>query len=146
MISDNLIRRVLGTPNEESWPGVKQLPDYKPTFPQWSAQSLAEQVPYLDAAGTDLLKVRYLFLNNLFFPSPYLYHFLAECLFRSKHFHMTALVASPQNAPLCTHISPITVDRCSAPCVAPPLCCPLFRFCHAFLSPFVHRSSYLCHL
>ena len=48
---------VLGTPNEESWPGVKQLPDYKPTFPQWSAQNLAEQVPYLDAAGIDLLKV-----------------------------------------------------------------------------------------
>jgi cyclin-dependent kinase len=56
--SDNLIRSVLGTPNEESWPGVKQLPDYKPTFPQWSAQNLAEQVPYLDAAGIDLLKVR----------------------------------------------------------------------------------------
>ncbi|KAH8988290.1 kinase-like domain-containing protein [Lactarius hatsudake] len=50
------IFRVLGTPNEESWPGVKQLPDYKPTFPQWSAQELAEQVPYLDEAGIDLLK------------------------------------------------------------------------------------------
>lgn len=60
MIPDNLIYSVLGTPNEESWPGVKQLPDYKPTFPQWSAQNLAEQVPYLDAAGIDLLKVRYL--------------------------------------------------------------------------------------
>jgi hypothetical protein len=48
---------VLGTPNEESWPGVKQLADYKPTFPQWSAQDLAEQVPYLDEAGIDLLKV-----------------------------------------------------------------------------------------
>ena len=48
---------MLGTPNEEAWPGVKQLPDYKPTFPQWSAQNLAEQVPYLDAAGIDLLKV-----------------------------------------------------------------------------------------
>lgn len=56
--SDNLIRSVLGTPSEESWPGVKQLPDYKPTFPQWSAQNLGEQVPYLDAAGIDLLKVR----------------------------------------------------------------------------------------
>lgn len=56
---DNLIYSVLGTPNEESWPGVKQLPDYKATFPQWSAQNLAEQVPYLDAAGNDFLKVRY---------------------------------------------------------------------------------------
>ena len=55
--------RVLGTPNEESWPGVKQLADYKPTFPQWSAQDLAEQVPYLDEAGIDLLKV-----NSVFFP------------------------------------------------------------------------------
>jgi cyclin-dependent kinase len=54
-----LTRSVLGTPNEESWPGVKQLPDYKPTFPQWSSQDLAEQVPYLDAAGIDLLKVRF---------------------------------------------------------------------------------------
>lgn len=63
-IPDNLIRSVLGTPNEESWPGVKQLPDYKPTFPQWSAQNLAEQVPYLDAAGIDLLKVRYLFFKK----------------------------------------------------------------------------------
>jgi hypothetical protein len=54
-----LICRVLGTPNEELWPGVKQLPDYKPTFPQWSPQDLAEQVPYLDAAGIDLLKVIY---------------------------------------------------------------------------------------
>ena len=56
--SDNLMRSVLGTPNEDSWPGVKQLPDYKPTFPQWSPQNLAEQVPYLDAAGIDLLKVQ----------------------------------------------------------------------------------------
>ena len=79
-IPNNLIRSVLGTPNEESWPGVKQLPDYKPTFPQWSAQNLAEQVPYLDAAGIDLLKVRYLFFkkkkNPLF---PFLLSFVAEC-------------------------------------------------------------------
>jgi cyclin-dependent kinase len=62
-----LTRSVLGTPNEESWPGVKQLPDYKPTFPQWSSQDLAEQVPYLDAAGIDLLKVRLSFLSLLYF-------------------------------------------------------------------------------
>lgn len=57
--------RVLGTPNEESWPGVKQLADYKPTFPQWSAQDLAEQVPYLDEAGIDLLKVNFVFFPML---------------------------------------------------------------------------------
>ena len=68
------MRSVLGTPNEESWPGVKQLPDYKPTFPQWSPQNLAEQVPYLDAAGIDLLKVR-----NLFF----FFLLVVECIFHT---------------------------------------------------------------
>lgn len=50
--------RVLGTPSEEIWPGIRQLPDYKPTFPQWSAQDLSRHVPVLDEAGLDLLKVR----------------------------------------------------------------------------------------
>ena len=49
--------RVLGTPNEDVWPGVSALPDYKPTFPQWSPQSLAQYIPNLDAAGVDLLYV-----------------------------------------------------------------------------------------
>lgn len=52
------ISSILGTPNDESWPGIKQLPDYKPTFPHWSAQELSEQVPTLDDDGIDLLKVR----------------------------------------------------------------------------------------
>jgi len=49
------IFRLLGTPNEEVWPGISQLPDYKPTFPQWSAQSLAQHIASLDPAGLDLL-------------------------------------------------------------------------------------------
>ena len=53
-----LLRRLLGTPSEESWPGVSQLPDYKPTFPQWSAQSLTQHIPNLDATGLDFLHVR----------------------------------------------------------------------------------------
>lgn len=28
--------RLLGTPNEERWPGVSQLPDFSTSFPQWS--------------------------------------------------------------------------------------------------------------
>ena len=32
------IFRVLGTPNEDSWPGVTQLPDYKSSFPHWTRQ------------------------------------------------------------------------------------------------------------
>ncbi|XP_039134718.1 cell division control protein 2 homolog A-like isoform X1 [Dioscorea cayenensis subsp. rotundata] len=52
---------VLGTPDEESWPGVTSLPDFKAAFPKWSpkalnhVQSLATVVPKLDAAGIDLL-------------------------------------------------------------------------------------------
>ncbi|VDB83090.1 unnamed protein product [Peniophora sp. CBMAI 1063] len=49
------IFRVLGTPDESTWPGVGQLPDYKPTFPRWAGQDLAEQVPYLDRDGLDLM-------------------------------------------------------------------------------------------
>lgn len=50
--------RILGTPTEESWPGVSQLPDYKSTFPQWSSTALEQHVPQLDEAGVDFLYVR----------------------------------------------------------------------------------------
>ncbi|KAF9466772.1 Pkinase-domain-containing protein [Collybia nuda] len=50
------IFRILGTPNEDIWPGVSGLPDYKPTFPQWSRQDLARVVPALDDLGIDMLK------------------------------------------------------------------------------------------
>ncbi|EIN04441.1 Pkinase-domain-containing protein [Punctularia strigosozonata HHB-11173 SS5] len=50
------IFRILGTPNEESWPGVKQLPDYKATFPKFSGADLARCVPELDEDGIDFLK------------------------------------------------------------------------------------------
>jgi len=54
---DELYRifRWLGTPNEEMWPGVERLRNYKTIFPQWSARSLAEAVPGLCPAGLDLL-------------------------------------------------------------------------------------------
>ncbi|CAO1616505.1 unnamed protein product [Sympodiomycopsis kandeliae] len=50
------IFRTLGTPTDESWPGVKTLPDYKSSFPQWSGVPLAKAVPALDEAGLDLLR------------------------------------------------------------------------------------------
>ena len=49
------IFRLLGTPDEEVWPGVKSLPDYKATFPQWNAVPLKSAVKGLDDAGLDLL-------------------------------------------------------------------------------------------
>lgn len=59
---DQLFRifRTLGTPDEDIWPGVSNLPDYKRIFPRWEAQNVSEIVPMLDADGTDLLMVRVL--------------------------------------------------------------------------------------
>ena len=56
---DELFRvfRLLGTPREETWPGVTSLPDYKPDFPNWPPSSLAKAVPQLDPNGLDLLQV-----------------------------------------------------------------------------------------
>jgi cyclin-dependent kinase len=46
----------MGTPSDETWPGVAKLPDYKPTFPQWSKKDLARVIPALDDAGIDILQ------------------------------------------------------------------------------------------
>lgn len=46
----------MGTPTEETWPGLKQLPDYKSSFPRWRGVSLAKAVPNLDSEGIDLLQ------------------------------------------------------------------------------------------
>lgn len=45
----------MGTPNEDTWPGVTSLPDFKSAFPKWPPKDLATMVPNLDAAGLDLL-------------------------------------------------------------------------------------------
>ncbi|RSH94520.1 Cyclin-dependent kinase catalytic subunit [Saitozyma podzolica] len=50
------IFRVLGTPDEDVWPGVSALPDYKATFPQWNAVDLKGAVKGLDDNGLDLLR------------------------------------------------------------------------------------------
>ncbi|XP_065028819.1 cell division control protein 2 homolog isoform X1 [Musa acuminata AAA Group] len=49
------IFRILGTPNEEIWPGVTSLPDFKSAFPKWLPKDLTTVVPNLEAAGIDLL-------------------------------------------------------------------------------------------
>jgi cyclin-dependent kinase 1 len=50
--------RALGTPNNEVWPEVESLQDYKSTFPKWKPGSLASHVKNLDENGLDLLSVR----------------------------------------------------------------------------------------
>jgi hypothetical protein len=66
---DQLFRifRTLGTPDEDIWPGVSNLPDYKSMFPRWEAQDMSEVVPMLDAAGRDLFLVRELYIMTLYF-------------------------------------------------------------------------------
>lgn len=47
----------MSTPNEENWPGVSDLPDYKTSFPIWRGNNLKESCKVLDSTGLDLLQV-----------------------------------------------------------------------------------------
>ncbi|CAN6903674.1 unnamed protein product [Brassica oleracea] len=49
------IFRIMGTPTEDTWPGVTSLPDYKSAFPKWKPTELESFVPNLDPNGIDLL-------------------------------------------------------------------------------------------
>lgn len=49
------IFQILGTPNEKTWPGVGQLPYFKPSFPNWNGNHLPRLYPQLDPKGLDLL-------------------------------------------------------------------------------------------
>lgn len=49
------IFQVLGTPSEQTWPGVSTLPYFKGSFPNWGGNHLPRLYPQLDAAGVDLL-------------------------------------------------------------------------------------------
>ena len=60
---DQLFRifRILRTPNEEIWPGVSSLPDFKSTFPAWTTNNLEAQFKgeaksNISELGMDLLK------------------------------------------------------------------------------------------
>ena len=51
------IFRVLGTPTDDTWPGVTGLQDYNTAFPQWPRLGLHNFAKGLDAKGVDLLEV-----------------------------------------------------------------------------------------
>lgn len=55
---DQLFRifRTMGTPTEETWPGVTSLKAYKNTFPCWKRNVCRALVPQLDDVGLDLLE------------------------------------------------------------------------------------------
>ena len=44
-----------GTPNEEVWPNVAKLPDYKFTFPQWQAKKLEDLFSGVDPDAIDIM-------------------------------------------------------------------------------------------
>ena len=49
------IFKLHGTPTEETWPGVSQLPDFKASFPKFKSQRVCDVVKNLDGDGMDLL-------------------------------------------------------------------------------------------
>ncbi|XP_076441299.1 cyclin-dependent kinase 1-B-like [Babylonia areolata] len=55
---DQLFRifRTMGTPTEDTWPGVSSLPDYKSNFPCWKGVQFSSTVKNLDEHGMDLLQ------------------------------------------------------------------------------------------
>ena len=46
---------LLGTPDEQTWPGVTSFPDFKASFPKWSRDMSKALVPGLEENGLDLL-------------------------------------------------------------------------------------------
>ena len=50
------IFQIMGTPSEETWPGVSALPDFGPHFPKWAQQDLHKVLRHrMDPEGLDLL-------------------------------------------------------------------------------------------
>ncbi|KAF9342281.1 negative regulator of the PHO system, partial [Mortierella sp. NVP85] len=49
------IFKVMGTPTEETWPGVSKLSEYRKDFPYYPPKPLSSVVPMIDAFGMDLL-------------------------------------------------------------------------------------------
>mmetsp|Transcript_10888 Transcript_10888/g.14175 ORF Transcript_10888/g.14175 Transcript_10888/m.14175 type:complete len:298 (-) Transcript_10888:198-1091(-) len=48
--------RLLGTPTEETWPGVTNLPDWNAAFPLWPKLKLTKCAPNMEESGLDLLE------------------------------------------------------------------------------------------
>jgi serine/threonine protein kinase len=50
------IFRVLGTPTEETFPGLTELPAYSETFPQWKAKDITTILGVTNPQAVDLVK------------------------------------------------------------------------------------------
>lgn len=54
-----VIFKKMGTPSEESWPGISQLMYWRPTFPKWPPMELAsicDARPEMGSEGADLIR------------------------------------------------------------------------------------------
>lgn len=49
------IFKIMGTPTEQTWPGISHFPNYNPNFHIYPPQDLAMIVPQVDPIGLDLL-------------------------------------------------------------------------------------------
>lgn len=45
----------MGTPNEQTWQGVSQYPEYHKPYPQYPPQDMSAYLPMIDRHGLDLL-------------------------------------------------------------------------------------------
>ncbi|KAI9355940.1 protein serine/threonine kinase [Zopfochytrium polystomum] len=56
-IADQLVRifKILGTPNEATWPRISELPDYQADFPVFEKVKLGDVIPKFDPLAIDLL-------------------------------------------------------------------------------------------
>ncbi|RIA96589.1 kinase-like domain-containing protein [Glomus cerebriforme] len=54
---DQLLKvfRIMGTPNEQTWQGVSQYPEYHKPYPQYPQQDMSVYLPMIDRHGLDLL-------------------------------------------------------------------------------------------
>ena len=50
------IFKVLGTPTEQTWPSMVDLPEYRPDFDPYPPHPIAEHFPSLEPAGQELLQ------------------------------------------------------------------------------------------
>jgi len=105
---DQLFRifRTLGTPTEEVWSGVTNLPDYKDTFPVWPRAPLSEVLPKFDLPSIQLIEVGFYliiflkdFLNEIFISNFHQICFYIKKInfFFSNYFYMILLIASRQS-------------------------------------------------
>lgn len=63
---DELLKifRLMGTPTEQTWPGVSQYPEYKPNWPYYVTQQLSAILPMMEPLAIDLLQLLLVMIPN----------------------------------------------------------------------------------